>query len=145
MPKIEFYVLPNPDQESRMRFLCRFIEKAYKDKRRIYIHCSHQSDAHHLDETLWTYREDSFLPHNLYGEGPEPAPPIQIGFDATPEKHRDLLINVSHEIPTFYTQFARVIQCVSTDPTLQELARDHYRQYRAQGHNITTHKLETIE
>lgn len=145
MPKIDFYILPDPDEQARSRFICRLIEKAYKNRHRIYINTDNQQEAHALDEILWTYREDSFLPHNLYGDGPDPAPPIQIGFGVTPEKHRDILINLSRDIPEYYTQFARVMVCVSPEATLQELARDHYRQYRAAGHNITTHKLETVE
>jgi DNA polymerase III subunit chi len=145
MPKIDFYILSDTTPNAHLHFACRLIEKAYKNRHRIYIHTDNKTDAHTLDELLWTYRDDSFLPHNLYGEGPEPAPPIQIGFDVIPEKHRDILINLSKEIPAFYAQFARILECVPQDATLQELARDHYKYYRAQGHNITTHKLEAVE
>jgi DNA polymerase-3 subunit chi len=145
MPKIDFYILSDPNPTSHLQLVCRLVEKAYKNRHRIYIHAHNKAQAYAVDELLWTYREDSFLPHNLYGEGPEPAPPIQIGFDAVPEKHRDILINISHDIPEFYTQFARILECVPNDAQLQELAREHYRLYRAQGHTITTHKLETVE
>lgn len=145
MPKIDFYVLPDESEQTRLRFVCRLIEKAYKNRHRIYIHTNQQTDAHKLDELLWTYREDSFLPHNLYGEGPEPAPPIQIGFGVTPEKHRDILINLSNEVPAFYTQFARILECVTHDAAIQEISREHYKLYRSQGHTINTHKLETVE
>src|SRR5690348_5408022 len=115
MPKIDFYILSDPDHQTRLRFVCRLIEKAYKSRHRIYIHTDNQTDAHKLDELLWTYREDSFLPHNLYGEGPEPAPPIQIGFDIIPEKHRDILINLSSNVPAFFMQFSRILECISGD------------------------------
>jgi DNA polymerase-3 subunit chi len=101
--------------------------------------------AKQLDELLWTYREDSFLPHNLYGDGPEPAPPIQIGYLVTPEKHRDIMLNLSTTIPDFYQQFARVLEIVSTEPDIQNAARENYRQYRTQGHDINTHKLQSVE
>ena len=145
MPKIDFYILPEGEAQTRFNLACRLIEKAYKNRHRIYIHTENQADAHQLDEMLWTYREDSFLPHNLYGEGPEPAPPIQIGFDAHPEKHRDILINLSLQIPAFFQQFNRVLELVSNEANIQESARERFRNYRAQGIEITTHKLQTVE
>lgn len=145
MPRIDFYLIPESSEKSRMAFVCRLIEKAYKLKHRIYIHVDSQAEAHALDELLWTYRDDSFLPHNLHGDGPELVPPIQIGYHVTPEKQRDILINLSKNIPPFYPQFARILEFVTTDPAIQALSRDHYRAYRADGHEITTHKLQTIE
>jgi DNA polymerase-3 subunit chi len=145
MTRIDFYIIEEANESARLRLACRLIEKAYKNRHRIYVHAEHQAQAHQLDELLWTYREDSFLPHNLYGDGPEPAPPIQIGFDATPDKHRDILINLSKDIPAFYPQFSRLLEIITTEPEIQTSGREHYRQYRADGHEINTHKLQTVE
>lgn len=145
MPKIDFYVLKDESPTARFVFACRLVEKAYKNNHRIYIHTGTEKAAHAIDELLWTYREDSFLPHNIYGEGPNTPPPIQIGFDVTPEKHRDILINLSHTVPVFYSQFNRVLEIIPIDNEEQEKARERFRFYRTQGCHLTTHKLETIE
>ncbi len=145
MPKIDFYILSEGNANSRLLLACRLIEKAYKNRHRVYIHMQDESAAHQLDEMLWTYRDDSFLPHNLYGDGSEPAPPIQIGFSITPEKQRDILINLSNRAPAFYNHFNRVIELIPNDPDIQAQGRENYRFYRAQGYDITTHKLQTVE
>lgn len=145
MPTIDFYVLSDVNVNARLTFTCRLIEKAYKNGHRIYIHTENAAHAHQLDEMLWTYREDSFLPHNLYGEGPTPPPPIQIGFASHPEKHRDILINLSDNVPAFFSQFNRILEIISSDATTQERARERFRFYRKEGNTITTHKLETVE
>lgn len=142
MPKIDFYILP---EDNCLQLACKLIEKAYKNRHRVYIHTENETVAHQLDELLWTYKEESFIPHNLYGEGPDPAPPIQIGFASTPEKHRDILINLSNDIPVFYKQFARIMELVPNSPSIQERARENYRIYRSNGYDIQTHKLQTIE
>jgi DNA polymerase-3 subunit chi len=142
MPKIDFYILPDVPN-ALLQFTCRLVEKAYRQKHRLYIHAMDQTQAHQIDEMLWTYREESFLPHNLYGEGPEPTPPIQIGFQSTPEKHRDILINLNQAVPTFYQQFARLLELIPIDA--QETGRERYKFYRTQGFDIQTHKLQTIE
>ncbi len=143
MPKIDFYLIPGPSDRERLAFACRLIEKIYKQQRRIYIHTENQTVAHHIDELLWTYREDSFLPHHLYGEGPDPAPPIQIGYNTVPDKHRDILINLSPAAPEFYNQFSRVLELISSDPVATAAGRERYKFYRTQGYDIATHKLET--
>jgi DNA polymerase-3 subunit chi len=143
MLKIDFYLLTTSNDKDRLLFVCRLVEKIYKQQHRIYIHAENQTIAHQVDELLWTYREDSFLPHNLYGEGPDPAPPIQIGYNVAPEKQRDILINLNSTAPEFYKQFARVLEIISNDTTAQAVARERYKFYRAEGNDITTHKLKT--
>jgi DNA polymerase-3 subunit chi len=145
MPKIDFYILPEAHANARLLFACRLIEKAYKQKHTVYIHTEDRETAHKLDELLWTYRDDSFLPHNLYGDGPEPAPPIQIGFDVVPEKHRDILINLHSQIPEFHSQFARILELIANDAPAQETGRERFRFYRSQNFEMYTHKLQTIE
>lgn len=144
MPKIDFYILDTPSAQQRLLFTCRLLEKAYRNKNRVYVHADNQEQAHEIDELLWTFKDDSFVPHNLYGEGPEPPPAIQIGFDSVPQKQNDLLINLNTVIPDFYTQFARVIEIISSDTTIQTTGREHYRQYRSAGFDINTHKLPTV-
>lgn len=145
MPKIDFYVIESSHSADRLQMACRLTEKAYKNKHRIYIHANHQAEAHQLDELLWTYREESFLPHNLLGEGPDPAPPIQIGFELKPPQHRDILLNLNDTVPEFYTAFSRILELVTNEANVQALARERYRFYRSAGHDIKTHKLQSIE
>jgi DNA polymerase-3 subunit chi len=145
MTNIAFYILEESSSMQRLRLACRLLEKAYKNRHRIYVNADDEKQAHLLDEMLWTYKDDAFVPHNLYGDGPEPAPPVQIGFVITPDKQRDILLNLSLEVPAFYSQFARILEIVSADSAIQAAGREHYRQYRAAGYEITTHKLSTVE
>jgi len=145
MTKIDFYILPASEYNGHLKFACRLIEKIYKQNHRVYIHAANTKEAHDLDELLWTYREDSFLPHHLYGEGPEPAPPIQIGFNQIPNQHRDVLINLNPAVPDFYKQFQRVLELVVRTPEAEAYGRERYRHYRKEQHEINTHKLDTLE
>ena len=106
------------------------------------IYTDSKEEADRLDTLIWTFKEESFIPHNLY-QPDEPFPPaIQIGCDITPNTHRDLLINLNLQIPLFYTQFSHVIEIVFSDPHVQQLARERYRQYREQGHELNTLKIK---
>jgi len=145
MPKADFYILPCADENKILFFACRLAEKAYQQQHRIYFHMQNTNHAHKLDEMLWTWRDESFLPHNLVGEGPDPAPPIQIGAGMIPNTQRDILINLSQTLPEQYAQFARILEIISSDESSQNAARERYRIYRDQQYTLQTHKPDTIE
>ncbi len=65
--------------------------------------------------------------------------PILVNHQADPRGERQLLINLSGEIPLFFAQFERVIELVSTDN--KEQARSHYSYYKDRGYELNHHKL----
>jgi len=122
---------------------CRLLEKAYMKGHRVYVHCTNQQDAELLDELLWTFRDDSFIPHNLQGEGPEPPPPVQIGYDKEPRGFNDILLNLATDIPTFYTKFKRVMELVANVESEKEQSRAHYKEYRSKRCELHIHEIES--
>ena len=90
---------------------------------------------------LWTFQEDSFIPHNLIGEGPSQPPPIQLGWESPPKHQRDILLLVATALPECYTRFNRVLVIISDDETERQTARELYRQLREQGFELDLHKL----
>lgn len=139
--RVDFYLLTNTEPEARLLIACRLIEKAYRRDHRVFICCNTQEDAERLDELLWTFKADSFIPHNLQGEGPEPPPPVQIGHGPEPRGFDDLLINLSDVIPPFATRFQRIIEIVDVTDAAKEIGRTHYRTYRDKQYTLHTHPL----
>jgi len=121
---------------------CRLLEKAYLRGHSVFVYCDTQEQAERIDELLWTFRDDSFIPHNLQGEGPEPPPPVQIGYQQEPRGFNDILLNLSDHIPAFYPRFRRVMQLVSNNEESKELSRVHYRDYRSKQCELHTHPIE---
>ncbi len=141
--RVDFYLLNDTTPQADKLFACKLLEKAYYRGHRIFVHCAHQQDAFQLDELLWTFKDDSFVPHNLQGEGPEPPPAVQIGYQPTaPRGYSDILLSLSGTIPSFHTQFQRLIEIVATDDAAKEIARSHFRAYRQLGYTLNTHTLE---
>ncbi|WP_058533250.1 DNA polymerase III subunit chi [Legionella saoudiensis] len=140
--RVDFYLLESDQDHARWLIACRLLEKAYHRGHRVYVYCNNQQDAELIDELLWTFKEDSFIPHNLQGEGPEPPPPIQIGYGQEPRGFNDILLNLSTQIPAFYTKFKRVMELVSNREIEKEQSRIHYREYRAKGCELHTHPIK---
>ncbi len=149
-PRVDFYILSGGGESAYMRYICRLTEKAYKLKHRIYIHVNNRVDAHNLDQLLWTFSQDSFIPHECLDGGataPDPNTPIVIAYHnrVAPESNTaegyDLLINLNQDIPEFYQQFDRVAEVVADQDRLRQTSRDHFRCYREQGLTPNIHQI----
>jgi DNA polymerase-3 subunit chi len=141
-PTINFYVLETANRQQSWLFACELLEKAYHDQQTVFVQTESKEAAAHLDLLLWTYRDDSFVPHQLYTQHASP-PPIQIGYGDIPQSNSTTLLNLSSTIPTCYTAFSRVIEIVYADAAMQHLARERFRYYREQGCHLDTVKLAT--
>jgi DNA polymerase-3 subunit chi len=99
--------------------------------------CDDQQMAHQIDELLWSFESDSFVPHNLPGEGLASGSPVEISWQA-PTNNRTVLINLSGEVPSFASQFSQIIDFVPADDELKKLARLRYRSYQQLGFTVNT-------
>jgi DNA polymerase-3 subunit chi len=140
--KIDFHILDNTNNPRSMLYVCSLVEKAYLAKQQVYIQTNSPEETEQLDNLLWTFKDDSFIPHSPYSAADTSPPTIQIGHAATPTQQRNLLINLSHQVPDFFQQFQHVIEIVFSDPAMQQLARERYKQYRDQGHEMNTVKIK---
>jgi DNA polymerase-3 subunit chi len=140
--KIDFYILNDEKANADWLLACRLIDKAYQSGHQIFILMDDQKQAFAFDELLWSYDPQSFIPHHIQGEGPHPAPPVQIGFEAqTPPKMRDVFINLSTQLPDYFKQFKRICEIVAANETSKQLKREHYRIYQKIQKQINTYQI----
>ena len=140
--RIDFYLVNQSLPQAGWLVACRLVEKAYHRGHRVFVYCEHLQDANLMDELLWTYKDDSFIPHTLQGEGPLPPPPVQIGHGEEPRGFNDILLNMSSTIPPFFQRFRRIMEVVIADEQAKEISRNHYREYRAKEFELHTHQVE---
>jgi DNA polymerase-3 subunit chi len=95
-----------------------------------------------MDQLLWTFRDGSFVPHDIIQSGaPDPDAPVTIGIGSPEMNKPDLLINLTESIPEDLGSFARVAEIVTSDEQCKTRSRRHYAAYREAGHTMDTHKL----
>ena len=135
MTRIDFYQTSGDEHA----FACRLIDMVYRKGRQIYVHTSTEELARTLNEQLWTFKEDSFVPHSLHSEAMDV--PIKIGFDHEPEEHQDVLVNLSGQIPHFFSRFDRVAEIVPVDQNSRESARENYAYYKERGYVLNYHQI----
>lgn len=140
--RVDFYILASTGQNSRLQFACRLTEKAYSQKHQIYAHTTSADEARELDELLWTFRQGSFVPHQLVTESMDVRTPVRIGSPECADDAGELLINLGPEAPKFAGNFARVAEIVDSSEASREAGRARFRQYKAMGYAPVTHTID---
>ena len=143
MTEVDFYILgANTQSEEKLAFTCRLVEKIYRLDRKVHIHTTSPSESARLDDLLWTYRDSTFLPHGIVGHTATAQSPISIGHSEDFGKINDVLINLTDEVPSFFSQFLRLSELVSGDESAKSAARKRFSFYKTRGYPLKTHNLE---
>jgi DNA polymerase-3 subunit chi len=141
MPRVDFYVLDGTEMRARLVYACRLAEKAFLLEQRVSLLSETQADARALDDLLWTFRDRSFVPHELQPADGEPDTPVVIAWPGQNAAHRDLLINLGSAVPAGFGEFARIAEIVDGDGERRRAGRERYRYYLEQGLKPDSHNI----
>jgi len=119
-------------QQMLLHYACLQAAQCYRQNQRVFIFTQDQTQAHDIDELLWAFDADSFVPHNLVGEGPRQGSAVEIGWQA-PRGRRPVLINLTANLPEFAGQFAQIIDFVPAEENEKKQARLRYRASQQAG------------
>ncbi|PHS69184.1 MAG: DNA polymerase III subunit chi [Methylophaga sp.] len=140
MTRISFYILKGTEAASRQEFACRLAEKAYKLGHHVYIHTQSADESELINQALWSFRPDSFVPHQIH-QGDDQNEPVLIGHDAAPPRLMDLLINLNPSQPLFFSQFERLAELIDDREEIKIEGRKRFQFYKERGYELETHRL----
>lgn len=140
-PTVDFYILNTLIQEDVYRFICRLVDKAYL-LQKIYIQVNSDEEGQRLDDLLWTFRDISFIPHSYLGANAtlDPMLSVNIATKKPSKLDAEILFNLSHEVPTYFPEFSRIIEVVSEEKNKNQ-SRQKYKFYKAQNCQLTMHNI----
>jgi len=145
MPEASFYILSSRSLPERYLFACKLIEKAYRSGQFCYVYTDSFQQCQQLDDQLWTFRKNSFIPHQIYDGGdnqiPDHEQTVLIGTQTAPEKWQKLIFNLSSKYPDNLTKTERILEILDENEDLKQAGRQRFRQYNKDGFNTTTHKI----
>ena len=136
MQNVRFYVIKNGHRE---RVACQIAEKAVAQGHRVHVRVPDRQAAESLNTQMWTFRDQSFLPHSL-GESPSPHVRVTIHDEWLPQE-RDVLINLADDLLEDYGSFSRVAEVVGPDNETKSHGRARFRQYREHGVEPELHEI----
>lgn len=137
--RVDFYLLPTTTTQDAFKYACRLAEKSYLGKQKTLIWTASERDAENINVGLWTFRDISFVPHQLYKNSENS--PVLIAFGNT-SPSGEVLINLTEDIPTFFNHFSRIIEIVSDSPDTLAKSRKKYRFYQKNDCELFSHNLK---
>jgi DNA polymerase III subunit chi len=142
--RVDFYVLNTPTPKQRFTFACRLIEKAYLRGLRVMVLSASAADAKALDDLLWTFNDQSFVPHRLCDdqESTSADAPVHVSTALNAASTADLLVNLSDRLPAGLDRFARIAEIIDGDPERRRLGRERFKSYREQQLAPKTHQMD---
>ena len=139
MTQVDFYVLPRDGSLTAHTAVGRIAEKALSRGHQIFVQVKDDAAATALHDSLWTFREASFLPHAIAGT--DDGEPLVIGWQDPPIEHDDVLINTTGAVPCHFARFGRLAQIVAPDAATLQASREAWRFYRDRGYPLAKHDL----
>ena len=141
MTRVDFYLLDDATEGGKDAAVCKLAHKAFRLGHRVYILTQDHEAAQRLDRLLWTFSAGSFIPHGLGARPADADMPVLIGQEEPPTAHEDVLIQLTPQVPEFFSRFQRVAEVVDGNDDEKKQARERFRFYRDRGYALQTHNL----
>ena len=124
----------------KSRIVCDLAEKCYLDNQRIVIYAENENECKNIDMLLWTWKQQSFIPHMFLDSLSEPhQEPVIITslIEANADYSNLLLVD---PLPlAVVSQFPTVIDFAEKyEAQALESSRKRYKIYRDQNFKIET-------
>lgn len=144
--QVDFYVLNGTAPQERWRYVCRLTEKAYLRGMSVAILAQGADDIRALDELLWTFSDQSFVPHEVCAAEPDAraATPVRLlqALPAGASFAPDVLVNLSQQVPEAPLRFARIVEILDGEPERRRLGRERFKAYRDMQLTLQTHQVD---
>jgi DNA polymerase-3 subunit chi len=122
--------------------VCKLAEKAVQTGQPCLIFCESSAQADFLDDLLWEFDDDAFIPHQIVGledDEDQADTPVLIVPPGVETGMRPLVINLRHTLPA--NGYQRVLEIVPADDSAREPARQRWLEYKKLGHELKRNEM----
>ncbi len=144
MTRIDFYITEQSGPQAGLLLACRIAEKAYRQQLPTHIHTASPQQTGEMDSLLWTFRSESFIPHEQSDHNTSipdtlPYPPVTIGSEVPARSEIEVVINLAPEVPLFFSRHNRLAEII--DGNGKAAGRERYKFYKDRGYELAVHNL----
>ena len=143
MARADFYLIAKPRfLKEPLRLVCELARKANDSNQPTLILARDQAQAEELDDLLWSFDPDAFIPHQIFNPDEDEDLDdiaVLIAAPGVAAPVRPLLINLRDE--PCQGDFQRVLEVVPADPNARGPLRERWKQYQAAGHTLQKHDM----
>ena len=142
-PDVLFHHFHSIGSKNYLLYVCKLVEKGFKQSiQPIYIQTKNQQQAVQLDKLLWTFKQDSFIPHTIVGDSSLDSTPVQIGWNENQFYKAAAIVNLSEEIPISYLESKKIHEIIDDDEVKKNEARERWKNYKSKGCQLGVHQIK---
>lgn len=135
MSEVLFYHLQNAPLE---QVLPQLLERSLERGWRAVVRAGGAERLDALNTMLWTYRDDSFLPHGTKDDGTPSLEPVFLTLEDENPNGANVLFVVDGAAPGDIAPYERcVLMFDGRDEAAVAAAREHWKTLKAEGHDAT--------
>jgi DNA polymerase-3 subunit chi len=131
MTRVEFFF----NLEDKLQKLAELSEKAIAKNVKLLMLAKTNEAAIQIQAYLWSLPQQ-FLPNHPSNHPLVVQTPIIVDWFIDEPPHDEVLINMQHPQPVFFSRFRRLIEIVGMDEEEKVQARIRYKFYRDRGYEI---------
>lgn len=134
MTQIGFYHLMKLPLEQA---LPRLLEKAVAAGHKVVVMAGSEARVEHLNATLWTWSEESWLPHGAAADGEAELQPIWLTQAEENPNGAKVLVICDGAAPGTVEGWERCLDLFDgNDPDAVQAARERWKTWKAAGHQL---------
>ena len=131
--RIEFYAIEKPRFLGKpLELVCVLAQKAFESNTPALILVESMAHAEALDELLWSWNDDAFIPHQVAGDEDDVDCPVLIVPPEADSPARPLTINLRSQAAA--DGAVRIIELIPDDEQEKQAARSRWSVYKRRGH-----------
>lgn len=139
LANVSFYQLDRNDVDAKLKTACRLAAQAYTRSMSVFVLTDSEQVSERVDELLWDFPSDRFLPHVINVEKPTYPNLVRIHHQVPDDSHY-VLINLTEQPVAIAGKFERIFEIVLPQETDSATARrDHYEKLNC---TIQTHTIK---
>jgi DNA polymerase-3 subunit chi len=140
MPRADFYLIAKPRfRDDPLLLVCELAKRAFGSEQPTLILVRSQDQAEALDEKLWEFDENAFIPHQLAGDDDDAITAVLIAPPGVETADRPLVINLRDECAPGL--FERVLEVVPADEAERLGSRERWKTYKQAGFEVAKHDM----
>ena len=140
MARADFYLIQKERfREDPLLLVCELAKRGYAASLPMLILARDSAQAEALDDLLWSFEDDAYLPHQIAGDDEDELCPILIAAPEMDVPARPLLVNLRDEVPA--GSFDRVLEVVPADPSARGPLRERWKHYQSLGFELNKYDM----
>jgi len=130
--RIEFYAIEKDRfKDKALELVCVLAQKAFETQTPALLLVESAAHAEALDDLLWSFNDDAFIPHQVAGQDDDDECPVLIVPPEFSPSPRPLCINL--RVQPAADGAERVIELIPDNEAEKAAARERWKAYKTRG------------